>query len=59
MSRNLAEHAFLPAMGAEDFGEVEQVLLLALRSLRAGGGEGEAPHPAAKNPFSGPGKNLK
>lgn len=33
LSRNLSEHAFLPAMGIDDFAEVERVLLLALRSL--------------------------
>ena len=34
VSRNLAEHPFVPAMGVEDFAEVERVLLLALRSLQ-------------------------
>jgi hypothetical protein len=33
VSRNLAEHAFTPAMSSEDFAEVERVLLIALRAL--------------------------
>ena len=34
VSRNLAEHPFLPAMGPDDFVDVERAMLLALRSLQ-------------------------
>ena len=47
VSRNLAEHAFLPAMSTEELVEVERVLLLALRSLpQSQTGSSYTPYPS-------------